>query len=54
MIVHKWRTDEVASLRDAFIGLVATPQAALRLSGGIKRMPLRGIIMAIADNLIID
>lgn len=35
---------KVASRRDANIGLVANPQTALRLSGAIEIMPLRGII----------
>ena len=50
MIIRNWHTYEIASLRDAVIGLVVNPQTALRLPGVIEIMPLRGIIVAIADN----
>ena len=50
MIIRNWHTYEIASLRDAVIGLVVNPQTTLRLSGVIEIMPLRGIIVAIADN----
>ena len=50
MIIRNWHIYEIASLRDAIICLVVNPQTALRLSGVIKIMPLRGIVVAIADN----
>lgn len=50
MIIRNWHTHEVASLRDAVIYLVVNPQTALCLSGVIKIMPLRGIIVTIEDN----
>ena len=41
---------EIASLRDAVGARVASPQTALRLSGVIKVMPLRGMGAACADH----
>ena len=49
MFIRNWHTDEVVSLRDAVFCLVATPQAALHLSGLIKIIALRGIFVAIVD-----
>ena len=50
MIICNWHIYEIASRGDAIIGLVVNPQTALRLSGVIEIMPLRGIVVAIADN----
>ena len=50
MIIRKRHKFKIASLRDAWIGLIVRPQTALRLSGVIEIKPLRGFFMVNADN----
>ena len=49
-IFHNQHLEDVASLRDAITELIVNPQTTLRLSGVIKIMHLRCIVVPNANN----